>query len=88
MRVSKVIYIFMVGILSGIFISQGLVVLAHRTGWNFGGEVIILPLIFLLIYLGFMIGRMHTEMKDYEDAFEEGYYEGMADTRRRLQDGK
>lgn len=88
MRISKVIYVFVVGILSGIFVSQGLVVLAHRTGRNFGGEVIILPLIFLLIYLGFMMGRMYTDMKDYEDAFEEGYYEGAADARRRLQDGK
>ena len=61
MRIFRTVFVFLTGILSGIFVAQGLIVLAGRRGGNFGGEMLVLPLIGLLIYMGVMIGRMFPE---------------------------
>lgn len=82
MRVSRLIIGFDAGVVCGIFIAQCLIVLANRSGWNFGGEALILPLIGLLLALGFTLGRDTAEIKNYEDAFEDGYLEGKADATR------
>lgn len=53
--VKRALYIFVCGFASGIFAAYGLVVLAGRTGGNLGGEVFIIPLILMLIYLGYLL---------------------------------
>lgn len=88
MRNSKVIVGFLAGIVSGIMVAQCLIVLSRRAGWNFGGEVFILPLIALLLYLGYSIGREQTAFENVEDAFEEGYREGMSDAKKKVPAGK
>lgn len=55
-------FVFLSGLLSGIFIAQGLFVLAGRAGWDFGGEFLVIPLIVALIAMGIMIGRTYSEM--------------------------
>lgn len=60
---SRIATFFLSGLVSGLFISEGLLTLSARSGWRVGGEVLILPLVFLLVYMGIMIGRAYPERR-------------------------
>jgi hypothetical protein len=57
MTKGKIAYIFFCGLAAGIVVAEGFRVLGTRDGWHVGGEVLMLPLFILLIYMGVMIGR-------------------------------
>ena len=67
---------FMCGMISGIFLAQGLFGLAGRRGGNFGGEMLILPLICLLVYMGIGIGRLFPDKREQNTYFQHGYQTG------------
>ena len=64
---SRIAIFFLSGLVSGLFVSVGLLTLSTRSGWRVGGEVLVLPLIFLLIYMGIMIGRVFPEHRRSRD---------------------
>ena len=72
----KIAIFFLAGILSGIFIAQGVIILAARHGGNFGGEVLIIPMIIALIYMGACIGRTFPSKKELEQHYQHGYQAG------------
>lgn len=77
MRKSKIALFFLSGLVGGIFLAQGLFVLAGRSGGNFGGEMLILPLMFLLVYMGVVIGRMFPDKHQERELIREGYRLGL-----------
>lgn len=44
-----------------------------------GGEVLLVPLILLLLIVGYQIGRAVADCKTYSQAWQEGYNEGRID---------
>lgn len=83
MKFAKVLIGYIAGVFSGMMIFQGLVVLLGRDG-TFGGEILIIPLIIILIFLGWDMGKFFNSKdvfqegkdKGFTEGFEEGYYEG------------
>ena len=76
MNKSKIALYFLCGMVSGIFFAQGLFALASRSGGNFGGELFILPLICLLVYMGIGIGRQFPDKREQKAYFQHGYQAG------------
>lgn len=66
MKLPRAIYIFICGLLSGIFIEHGFSVLERRVSGRFGGEVLIMPLIFLLILMGIQIGLTFSKYRSQQ----------------------
>ncbi len=57
--VRRLALFFLAGAMFGFFVAQGLCALASRTGGRYGGEVLMLPLFVLLIYIGIQLGRRY-----------------------------
>jgi high-affinity Fe2+/Pb2+ permease len=74
---------FITGLLTGMMIVQGTIVLSGRQAAP-GGEVLIIPMIIMLIWFGWDMGRQYGSDKAYKagkdkgfnEGFEEGFYEG------------
>lgn len=56
----------LVGGLCGVFFKTAIDTALERTS-GFGGEILVLPLIFLLIYMGFYIGRELAPVKQSKE---------------------
>lgn len=69
-KVSKLVLGFTAGLLSGSFIRLGFEIIDARP-ISVGGEVLILPLIALLLYFGYSLGR-----DKFHSAYMRGYYAG------------
>lgn len=67
MKFVKVVIGYIAGIFSGMMIFQGFVVLLGRDG-TVGGEILILPLIGILLFFGWDIGK--------EYGYTKGFYAG------------
>lgn len=63
------------GLLSGAFVRLGFEILNGRPT-SVGGEALILPLIVLLLCLGFSLGREFTAQRSAVRAHDQGYREG------------
>lgn len=59
----RLVLVFLSGVMSGLLLVYGMEAWAQRDGLP-GGEVLILPLIILLIYLGWQLGAMWREVRD------------------------
>lgn len=59
----RLILVFLGGVMSGLLLVYGMETWAQRDGLP-GGEVLILPLIILLIYLGWQLGAMWREVRE------------------------
>lgn len=59
MKISRAIFLMVIsmgtGILAGVIIAYGIGVFTTRSGGSFGGEVLIVPLMILLVYMGYQI---------------------------------
>ena len=55
--------VFLSGVMSGLLLVYGMETWAQRDGLP-GGEALILPLIILLIYLGWQLGAMWREARE------------------------
>ena len=55
--------VFLSGVMSGLLLVYGMETWAQRDGLP-GGEALILPLIILLIYLGWQLGAMWREVQE------------------------
>jgi len=74
---------YIAGILSGMMILQGLIVVSGRNG-TVGGEILIIPLIIILFFFGWDMGKEYGARNAYQrgkdkgfyEGFEEGFYEG------------
>lgn len=73
-RYIKMAVIYLTGIVSGAFLHIGYAVFTERPA-SFGGELLILPLIVLLLYLGFTIGREAKDWGLYRRGYSEGYHD-------------
>lgn len=80
----KIILGFAAGIVSGAFIHLGVEVLDGRPT-SVGGEALILPLIILLLCLGFSLGKefavQRNAIRAHDQGYQEGYQKGRADAR-------
>lgn len=91
MRFARTLIGYIAGILSGMMIFQGLVVLLGRDG-TFGGEILIIPLIVILFFFGWDMGKQYGGRKAFQcgrdkgfiEGFEEGYYEGQRTGKARI----
>lgn len=68
--------VLVAGMLGGMLLAQCFVVLASRTGGNFGGEVIPLLALPLFICAGYAMGRDHRQIGIYDRGYRRGYSEG------------
>ena len=59
----RLVLVFLSGVMSGLLLVYGMETWAQRDGLP-GGEALILPLIILLIYLGWQLGAMWREVRD------------------------
>lgn len=59
----RLILVFLGGVMSGLLLVYGMETWAQRDGLP-GGEALILPLIILLIYLGWQLGAMWREARE------------------------
>ena len=59
----RLVLVFLSGVMSGLLLVYGMEAWAQRDGLP-GGEVLILPLIILLIYLGWQLGAMWREVRE------------------------
>lgn len=59
----RLILVFLGGVMSGLLLVYGMETWAQRDGLP-GGEALILPLIILLIYLGWQLGAMWREVRE------------------------
>lgn len=62
-RAARLILVFLSGVMSGLLLVYGMETWAQRDGLP-GGEALILPLIILLIYLGWQLGAMWREVQE------------------------
>lgn len=60
---ARLLLVFGGGLVSGLLLVYGMDTWAQRDGLP-GGEALILPLIFLLIYLGWQLGAMWREVRE------------------------
>lgn len=83
-RAALLVLGFTAGGLSGAFVHLGFETLEGRPA-SAGGEVLILPLIVLLLCLGFALGRISrdgtVEKGVWRDGYHHGYQKGQADRR-------
>ncbi|MEA4941898.1 MAG: hypothetical protein VB094_05070 [Oscillibacter sp.] len=79
---------FSAGILSGAFVRLGFEIIAGRPV-SVGGEALIIPLIVLLVYFGFTLGRetarQRRSIHTYRQGYQEGYVKGVAQMTREVQ---
>lgn len=59
----RLLLVFLGGVVSGLLLVYGMGTWTQRDGFP-GGEALILPLIILLIYLGWQLGAMWREARD------------------------
>lgn len=59
----RLVLVFLGGVMSGLLLVYGMETWAQRDGLP-GGEALILPLIILLIYLGWQLGAMWREVRE------------------------
>ena len=59
----RLILVFLGGVMSGLLLVYGMETWAQRDGLP-GGEALSLPLIILLIYLGWQLGAMWREVRE------------------------
>lgn len=59
----RLVLVFLSGVMSGLMLVYGMETWVQRDGLP-GGEVLILPLIILLIYLGWQLGAAWQEARD------------------------
>lgn len=69
---------FTTGLITGMFCCYGLNVWMSRSG-TVGGEVMIFPLILLLLYFGYSIGRESKTAGKWRNTYKKGYQRGYAD---------
>ncbi len=77
----KLALTFAAGIVSGLMLAVGIRCFPRRPTAP-GGEVLILPLIVLLIYVGVQFGMMLQDFKgylEYQRGYEDGYETGRED---------
>ena len=60
---ARLVLVFLSGVMSGLLLAYGMEAWAQRDGLP-GGEALILPLIILLIYLGWQLGAMWREARE------------------------
>ena len=60
---ARLVLVFLSGVMSGLLLGYGMENWAQRDGLP-GGEALILPLIILLIYLGWQLGAMWREARE------------------------
>ena len=60
---ARLVLVFLSGVMSGLLLVYGMETWAQRDGLP-GGEALILPLIILLIYLGWQLGAMWREARE------------------------
>lgn len=60
---ARLVLVFLSGVMSGLLLVYGMETWAQRDGLP-GGEALILPLIILLIYLGWQLGAMWREVRE------------------------
>ena len=60
---ARLVLVFLSGVMSGLLLVYGMEPWAQRDGLP-GGEALILPLIILLIYLGWQLGAMWREARE------------------------
>ena len=60
---ARLVQVFLSGVMSGLLLVYGMETWAQRDGLP-GGEALILPLIILLIYLGWQLGAMWREARE------------------------
>ena len=66
-KIGQAVQLFLVfggGVVSGLFLAYGAKAWTQRDGLP-GGEVLILPLIILLVYLGWQLGAVWREVWDH-----------------------
>lgn len=63
------------GLLGGMYIRLGFEIIKGRP-FSPGGEVLFLPLVALLIYLGYSIGRAAATQRAADAAYKAGYRDG------------
>lgn len=59
----RLVLVFLSGVMSGLMLVYGMETWVQRDGLP-GGEALILPLIILLIYLGWQLGAMWREIRE------------------------
>lgn len=59
----RLVLVFLGGVMSGLLLVYGMETWAQRDGLP-GGETLLLPMIVLLIYLGWQLGAMWREIRD------------------------
>lgn len=59
----RLVLVFLGGVMSGLLLVYGMEAWAQRDGLP-GGETLLLPMIVLLIYLGWQLGAMWREIRD------------------------
>lgn len=62
-QTARLVLAFVGGTISGLLLACGMMTWAQRDGLP-GGEALILPLIVLLIYLGWQLGAMWREARE------------------------
>lgn len=82
MKIAKSLLGFVAGMFSGMMIFEGLVVFLGRDG-AVGGEVLILPLMLLILFFGWDIGREYGYRKGKKRWYFEGYEDGCFDAYNR-----
>ena len=60
---ARLVLVFLSGVMSGLLLVYGMETWAQRDGLP-GGEALTLPLIILLIYLGWQLGAMWREARE------------------------
>lgn len=63
------------GFLSGVVIDLGFVALLGRNGIP-GGEILIIPLMIILLFLGWNIGKEYGYKQGHDKGFEDGFIDG------------
>lgn len=74
-KISKLVLGFSAGLLSGSFIRLGFEIIGGRPA-SVGGEALILPLIIILLYFGYSLGKETKVKRNFRRAYKRGYYAG------------
>lgn len=75
-NILRYIWIFLAGFLCCAIFYAAVTVLTGRAGWHIGGEALILPLMGLLVYVGW-IARESIEMDTEIASYKRGYHDGV-----------
>ena len=74
-RVLPLVLGALAGLLSGMYIRLGFEIVKGRP-FSPGGEALFLPLVALLLYLGYSIGKVAATQRAADSAYKAGYQDG------------